>query len=118
MQRRNDGGAWTNGRYDGVHLHGRTGVRDYTDSVRSILMVSLSGDTPAQSVPWSVSGGRDDDRTSCEQAQYHWRQTQIRQKNRQTDSAANRRHGTQSSDTQFYRSVPTQNRFSVFNQGN
>ena len=107
-----------NGKYDGVHLYGRTGVRDYTDSVRSILMVSLSVDTPAQSVPWSVSGSRYDDHTSCEQAQYQWRQTQNRHKNRHTNIASNKRYVTQPSYIQLYKSVPTQNRFSVFNQGN
>ena len=106
------------GKYDGVHLYGRTGVRDYTDSVRSIFMVSLSADTPVQSVSRSVSGSRDDDHTSCEQAQYQWRQTQNRHKNRKTVSTANKGHVTQSSYSQLHRSVPTQNRFSVFSQGN
>ena len=104
----------SNGNYDGVHLYGRTGVRDYTDSVRSILTVSLSVDTPAQSVPWSVSGSRDDDHTSCSQAQYQWRQLQKIHKNRQTHSSANTRYVNNSS----YRSIPTQNRFNVFSQGN
>ena len=29
------------GRYDGVHLYGQSGVRDYTNSVKSILMMAL-----------------------------------------------------------------------------
>ena len=39
------------GRYDGVHLFGLSGCRDYTDSVKSILMLALSGCGTAQNCP-------------------------------------------------------------------
>ena len=34
------------GKYDGIHLYGRTGERDYTDSVKSILLLALSDQHP------------------------------------------------------------------------
>ena len=51
------------GRYDGVHLYGENGCRDYTDSVRTILMLAL---------PLKPECGttQPDDHNSCEQAKY------------------------------------------------
>ena len=69
------------GKYDGVHLYGPTGCKDYTNSLKSILMMALSknefGTAPAE------------EHVACPQAKY--------QKKKQVPS------------------VPTKNRFSVFN---
>ena len=112
------------GMYDGVHLYGRTGVRDYTDSVKSIMMMALSDQHPNiinTGVQRGNSGGADD-HTRCEQAMYQWRQTQMKWSQRQSHSAPQYSYGVQY--TQHTRgvqqpwSLPTANRFSVFNQGN
>ena len=70
------------GRYDGVHLYGATGCRDYTNSVKSILLLALS-DNPVQAQEVG-------DHKRCPQA--------LHQNRRKTVT-----------------SVPTQNRFSIFN---
>ena len=36
------------GRYDGVHMYGVSGCKDYTNSVKSILMLALPGCGTAQ----------------------------------------------------------------------
>ena len=72
----------TTGWYDGVHLCGPTGQRDYTRSLKSILMLGL------QNSLINAQGG--DDHKNCPQAKYQ----RLMKQNP---------------------SVPTQNRFSVFN---
>ena len=90
------------GRYDGVHLYGRTGTRDYTDSVNTMFLMALS-DTRAE------LGNMEEDHTTCEQAQYQRSQAMKR---------TNRQSGYYRYEKQHTFSVPTQNRFSLFNQGN
>ena len=91
------------GRYDGVHLYGRTGVRDYTNSVKSILMM-------AQEIVRPGFSNDEDDHTNCEQARYQWRRAQYNQSHRYSH-----RH-VQSPGVNY---VSTQNRFDLFNnQGN
>ena len=53
------------GRYDGVHLYGKTGVRDYTNSVKNILLLAL----PKPTTPTSLST----DHTRCPQALHQTR---------------------------------------------
>ena len=73
-----------NGRYDGVHLYGQTGCKDYTDSVKTILML-------AQSEQNSRCGTtQTDNHDNCPQAKFQKK-------------------------TKCHPSVPTKNRFSVFN---
>ena len=107
----------TTGQYDGVHLYGSTGVRDYTDSIKTILMLALFD---GQAVHPAVQPVHADDHTQCEQAQYQWQQMQRRRMQR---IQPHRHTGTAFISTQNIRSdlshpVPTQNRFRVFNQGN
>ena len=102
----------TTGRYDAVHLYGKSGVRDYTDSVKSILLIALSDEQEAQPMP---STNTYEDHLSEEQAQYKCRQTQSKRSNRQTNGNEKHSYGKQ---TQPRQSVPTQNRFEYFNQGN
>ena len=89
------------GRYDAVHFYGPLGVRNYTDSVKSIFLMTLtnhqSGKTE-DSAQWQQAGKRTD---------------------RQTGHTAQNRHGQhQNKGAQHFSSVPTQNRFGVFSQGN
>ena len=79
------------GRYDGVHFYGQSGSRDYTDSVKTILMLGLG--EYEHSVWNNMSGSKKDDHKSCPQARYQNRYSQ---------------------------SINLKNRFSVFNsnQGN
>ena len=116
----------TTGQYDGVHLYGATGVRDYTDSIKTILMIALlDGQTVHPSVQpvhdsHTVQPVHDDDHTQCEQAHYQWRQMQRRQMQR---TQSHRDTGIAFRNTQNLQSdlshpVPIQNRFRVFNQGN
>ena len=94
------------GRYDAVHFYGKTGARDYTDSVKSIMMMTLQ--QPGAAPPSPGPGSGDD--------QNQWSQSQ--QQN-QTGNPTQYRHGNQSNKgAQHNYSVPTQNRFGVFNQGN
>ena len=53
------------GRYDGVHLYGKTGVRDYTNRVKNILLLAL----PKPTTPTSLST----DHTRCPQALHQTR---------------------------------------------
>ena len=92
------------GRYDGVHMYGRTGTRDYTNSMDTMLLMALS-ETRAELT------GTVGDHTDCEQAQFQWRQAREKT-NRQT---VYYRYGHQYNSSV---SVPTQNRFNLFNQGN
>ena len=68
------------GRYDGVHLYGQTGSRDYTDSVKTIFMLGLAekrintGD--------ACPSASDDDHKSCPQALYQKRYLPLNLKNR------------------------------------
>ena len=94
------------GRYDGVHLYGRTGARDYTDSVDTMLLLALS-DTRAE------LGSMVGDHTDCEQAQYQWRQV-MKRTNTQTDRYEQKNKGSHLTP----QNVPTQNRFNLLNQGN
>jgi hypothetical protein len=80
------------GRYDGVHLYGKTGCGDYTRSVKNILMSAIPQDSSAQ--PKSRFGtAQQDDHVNCPQAKYQ---------------------------RKVNPTVQTKNRFSVFssNQGN
>ena len=108
------------GRYDGVHLYGRRGVKDYTDSVKSALMMTLSEQYPsfvsADAEPGNPSSAGY--HTRCEQAMYQWRQVL-----RRGGNTVQNRYGTHIQDsrggyTQTQWSIPTENRFSFFNQGN
>ena len=104
------------GRYDGVHMYGRTGMKDYTDSVNSILLMAFPEDTPVHSPPRAELGK--EDHTWCEQAQYQyqqWRQAQI-QNNKHRGGASQHRYGQSSYHGPQY--IPTHNRFNIFNQGN
>ena len=79
------------GKYDGVHLYGKTGSRDYTNSVMTILSMAV----PRYPGPEYGTARPDvDDHSSCPQAQY-----QRRMKN-----------------SQYL--VETRNRFDLLNQGN
>ena len=97
------------GRYDGVHLYGPTGARDYTDSVDSMLLMAMSmPDTRAE------VNNMEGDHTDCEQTRYQRRQT-IKLANRQTEH----RYDQHSSKAPFFtHPVPTRNRFSLLSQGN
>ena len=52
------------GRYDGVHLYGQSGRRDYTDSVKTMFMLGLP-----ENSSWNTNTSKDDHR-NCPQAQY------------------------------------------------
>ena len=99
------------GKHDAVHFYGRCGVRDYTDSVKTILRFALSDGDAA---PPSASSNTDD-HLSKEQAQYQWSQAQGRHNNRQGHSNTEHRYSNQAQTSQH---IPTQNRFQSFNQGN
>ena len=102
------------GRYDGVHMYGFTGIRDYTDSVRSILLMAFPDELSDQ--PRTELGNRmREDHTWCEQTQYQqWRQAH-RRSNRHTGSAQYRYGQSYNHGAQF---IPTHNRFNILNQGN
>ena len=109
------------GKYDGVHLYGGSGVKDYTDSMKSIMMMALSDKHPNMMTMAEGSNNYDDDdHTWCEQAQYKWRQSQRRRPQRQPGSTVQYRYGTHYA--QHVRNnqgaVLTNNRFSIFNQEN
>ena len=105
-------------RYDGVHLYGRTGVRDYTNSVDSILLLALPGPSSVSARP--EVGNRWDDHTKCEQAQYQWRMVQRRQNLQDSNTEQHRvsQHRYTQDYSHFTQSVPTQNRFNPLIQGN
>ena len=104
---------YNTGRYDGVHLLGPTGVRDYTDSVKSILLLAFPDLIPVQPLPRTErdNPGCPD---MCEQGLYQWRQARKRQTYRQSAGQYQYRY----SQGAKYGPVTTQNRFSLFNQGN
>ena len=54
------------GRYDGVHLYGQAGRRDYTDSVKTIFMLGLT--EKKYSTGDSYHTAVEDDHKSCPQA--------------------------------------------------
>ena len=80
------------GRYDGVHLYGQTGCRDYTGSVENILLVALQSLSSTQDTA-ECGNTQKDNHTRCPQAQHQ-------------------------NKTVFHPSVQTQNRFGVFNSKN
>ena len=79
------------GRYDGVHLYGQAGCTDYTNSVKSILMMAIQKHSSAQS---NTGFGK-------AQAAFH-----------KTCPQANYQKG------KYHPSVQVRNRFDVLNQGN
>ena len=76
------------GRYDGVHYYGPRGGHDYTQSVKTILMLAKGNHT-------EFGKYQESEHKTCPQALY-----QMKQK------------------IKTHQSVTTQNRFSIFNQGN
>ena len=79
------------GKYDGVHLYGPTGRVDYTNSLKTILMMTF----PERNQSRSDTGfgtAQTESHNYCEQTNYQ--------------------------RGQYQPSVQTKNRFSVFNQGN
>ena len=76
---------YNTGRYDGVHLYGRTGCRDYTDSVKTILRLALPEQQACPAPPT-------DCHKTCPQAKYQWEQYKLRrqynEKTRSKDSYA------------------------------
>ena len=85
------------GRYDGVHLYGQTGYKDYTNSVKSILSLALP--SPSPSMVEAEFGRVKFDRKM--KADYH-----------QTCPQALYQRG------KFHPSVEIRNRFDVLSQGN
>ena len=83
--------AAKSGRYDGVHYYGPIGVHDYTQSVKTIFMLAKGNHT-------EFGKPQDSEHTSCPQTLY-----QMKQKTKLN---------------KIHQSVPTKNRFSIFNQGN
>ena len=91
-----------------MHFYGKAGARDYTDSVKSILLMTLPGATSP--LPGPEPG--------VNQAQNQWQQAR-KQKHNQTGNTTQHGHGNQfNKGAQHNNSVPTLNRFGVFNQGN
>ena len=79
------------GRYDGVHLYGQAGCTDYTNSVKTILMMAIPKHNPAQ--PTSGFGtAQSGTHETCPQANYQ--------------------------RGKYHPSVQIKNRFDVLNQGN
>ena len=76
------------GRYDGVHMYGQTGCKDYTNSLKTILMMALAEQPMADFGVGTALGGHND----CEQAKHQ------------------KKH--------YQPHVQTSNRFSLLNQGN
>ena len=77
------------GKYDGVHLYGRTGRKDYTNSAKSILYMALSKPTQPET---GVGTAQPENHNNCPQAEYQ--------------------------QSRYHPSVQNTNRFSLFNQGN
>ena len=99
------------GRYDGVHLYGIEGRRAFTKSMLGAIKSVLSSPPPRSGHPSASTNP--DDNLSEEQTQYQWTHEQSKHANRQGDN--NMEHSRQAQPRQ---SVPTQNRFEFFNQGN
>lgn len=81
------------GRYDGVHLYGRTGCKDYTKSLRNILISAQIHQNPTQT------------KTQCDQTQ-------------QKDNHMNCPQANFQKEKTFHPSVKTNNRFNVLNSPN
>ena len=75
------------GRYDGVHLYGKTGRRDYTNSVKSILMMAFPEVNPATT---KCGSAQQNSHEKCPQTNYQEK-------------------------TKYHPSVQPRNRFNVFN---
>jgi hypothetical protein len=82
------------GRYDGVHMYGKSGCEDYTNSVKTIMMVALS-ETDCTETTTGCGTTQSDSHSYCPQAKYQKK-------------------------FKYQPTVNTKNRFSVFNsnQGN
>ena len=107
------------GKYDGVHMYGYTGAKDYTDSVNSILLVAFPEQLSDPCQPRAELGNRMmEDHTMCEQAQYQqWRQAQRRSsKHKHRNIATQDRYGQ--SYNHGGQNIPTHNRFNILSQGN
>ena len=80
------------GRYDGVHLYGRRGCPDYTNSVNTIMFLAMEGPSSSR----NIENGRaqQEDHTNCPQAKYQRRQV---------------------FEKLYQPNISTSNRFSVFN---
>ena len=79
------------GRYDGVHLYGKSGCKDYTNSVKTILMIALPKYYPTNA-DTELGNTQSVKHANCEQTKYQKKQ--------------------------HFPSVQTRNRFDVLNQGN
>ena len=89
------------GKYDAVHFYGQTGVKDYTDSVKTIFLMTL----PEQQSSMAEDGAQ-------------WQQAG-RQNHRQAHNTVQSRYNQHTTrGAQHNSPVPTQNRFNLFNQGN
>ena len=77
------------GRYDGVHLYGETGRRDYTNSVKSIFLMAFEQKS-TQTSPQSGSA-QSDKHGNCPKAKYQEKK-------------------------KYHPYVQTQNRFDIFNK--
>ena len=96
------------GRCDNVHFYGKTGSRDFTDSVKSIFLMTLPEQQPNMT---SASSGYDNKETEAQ-----WQQAG---NHKQNGNTAHKRYASQlNKGAHQSTSVPTQNRFGVFNQGN
>ena len=104
------------GQYDGIHLYGRTGVRDYTNSVKAILYLALSTHSrPELGTAQSAElGTTQEDHWNCPQTVYQRTAAYAGR------SSKDHTQGPQSiyQHTQYHPSVQNQNRFELFNQGN
>ena len=83
------------GKYNGVHLFGRTGCKDYTNSVNTIMMLALEGSNDINTNAESGTA-QCDDHSNCPQSQYQ-RRLQAKYQRR------------------YQPSISTSNRFSVLN---
>ena len=79
------------GKYDGVHLYGQTGLLDYTNSVKNILMMSVPKHNPDNG-PVELGTAQPDVHNDCAQAKYQRKE--------------------------YHPTVQTKNRFSPLYQGN
>ena len=91
------------GRYDGVHLYGKTGRSDYTNSLKTIFLVALSELSQSQDNWRGLS--QSEEHKTCPQAMYQKYQ-KVQYKKAQYQRA------------QSHFSIPTRNRFSALHQGN
>ena len=80
------------GRYDGVHLYGQLGCTDYTNSVNTMLSLSLASHSQNQTAAFEDSKTYSENHTNCPQAMY--------QRDR------------------YHASLQIKNRFDVLSQGN